>query len=97
MHQKLLDVLKIDKLYDDRFQGWGGEDSRISITTWKMHHHNLIKKVINFDMWYHLWHDRDCGFGEMLKEERNVRHLKRRRGITERLRTMIEKSIGVAG
>ena len=32
---------------------------------------------------------------EMLEEERNVRHLKRRRGITERLRTMIEKSIGV--
>ena len=34
---------------------------------------------------------------EMLEEERNVRHLKRRRGITERLRTMIEKSLGVAG
>ena len=33
---------------------------------------------------------------EMLEEERNVRHLKRRRGITERLRTMIEKSLGVA-
>jgi len=32
---------------------------------------------------------------EMLEEERNVRHLKRRRGITERLRTMIEKSLGV--
>lgn len=32
---------------------------------------------------------------EMLEEERNVRHLKRRRGISERLRTMIEKSIGV--
>ena len=33
---------------------------------------------------------------DMLEEERNVRHLKRRRGITERLRTIIEKSIGVA-
>ena len=33
---------------------------------------------------------------KMLEEERNVRHLKRRRGITERLRTMIEKSVGVA-
>jgi hypothetical protein len=33
---------------------------------------------------------------EMLVEERNVRHLKRRRGITERIRTMIEKSIGVS-
>jgi hypothetical protein len=33
---------------------------------------------------------------EMLEEERNVRHLKRRRGITERLRAMIEKSLGVA-
>ena len=32
---------------------------------------------------------------EMLEEERNVRHLKRRRGITERLRTMVEKSLGV--
>jgi FAD synthase len=32
---------------------------------------------------------------EMLKEERNVRHLKIRRGITERLRTMMEKSLGV--
>jgi DNA sulfur modification protein DndC len=32
---------------------------------------------------------------EMLEEERNVRHLKRRRGITERLRTMIEKALGV--
>lgn len=34
---------------------------------------------------------------EMLEEERNVRHLKRRRGITDRLRTMIEKSLGVTG
>lgn len=32
---------------------------------------------------------------EMLEEERSVRHLKRRRGIAERLRTMIEKSLGV--
>ena len=32
---------------------------------------------------------------EMLEEERNVRHLKRRRGVTERLRTMMEKSLGV--
>ena len=32
---------------------------------------------------------------ELLAEERNVRHLKYRRGITERLRGMIEKSIGV--
>ena len=31
---------------------------------------------------------------EMLEEERNVRHLKRRRGVTERLRMMIEKSLG---
>lgn len=33
---------------------------------------------------------------EMLEEERNVRHLKRRRGIGERLRAIIEKSLGVA-
>ena len=33
---------------------------------------------------------------EMLEEERNVRHLKLRRGITERIRTMIEKSLGVS-
>ena len=32
----------------------------------------------------------------MLEEERNVRHLKLRRGITERIRTMIEKSLGVS-
>jgi hypothetical protein len=32
---------------------------------------------------------------EMLEEERNVRHLKRRRGVVERLRTMMEKSLGV--
>ncbi len=32
---------------------------------------------------------------EMLKEERSVRHLQKRRGVTERLRTMIEKSLGV--
>lgn len=32
---------------------------------------------------------------EMLKEEQNVKHLKRRPGITDRLRTMIEKSVGV--
>ena len=32
---------------------------------------------------------------EMLEEERNVRHLKIRRGITERLRTMMERSLGV--
>jgi hypothetical protein len=33
---------------------------------------------------------------QMLEEERNVRHLKLRRGITERIRTMIEKSLGVS-
>ena len=33
---------------------------------------------------------------EMLEEERNVRHLKLRRGITERIRIMIEKSLGVS-
>ncbi|MEA3341728.1 MAG: hypothetical protein U9R15_17325 [Chloroflexota bacterium] len=32
---------------------------------------------------------------EMMEEERNVRHLKIRRGVTERLRTMMEKSLGV--
>ena len=32
---------------------------------------------------------------QMLEEERNVRHLKLRRGITERLRTLIVKSLGV--
>lgn len=32
---------------------------------------------------------------EMLKEEQNVKHLKRRPGITDRLRTMIEKSFEV--
>ena len=31
---------------------------------------------------------------EMLLEEREVRHLKRRRGIKDRLRTIIERSIG---
>jgi hypothetical protein len=33
---------------------------------------------------------------QMLEEERNVRHLKLRRGITERIRTMIENSLGVS-
>ena len=33
---------------------------------------------------------------QMLDEERNVRHLKLRRGITERIRTMIENSLGVS-
>ena len=33
---------------------------------------------------------------QMLEKERNVRHLKLRRGITERIRTMIEKSLGVS-
>ena len=32
---------------------------------------------------------------DMLEEERKIKHLKRRRGSTERLRTIIEKSIGV--
>jgi hypothetical protein len=34
---------------------------------------------------------------KMLREERDIRHLKRRRGVTERLRSMIEKSLGVEG
>lgn len=32
-------------------------------------------------------------FQEMLSEERRVRHLKRRRGITDRLRQMITESL----
>jgi hypothetical protein len=32
---------------------------------------------------------------EMLLEEQNVRHLKIRRGITERIRAMVEKLLGV--
>ena len=55
-----------------------------------MAYNNILKELCK---------DHDVPVGlmqEMLEEERNVRHLKRRRGITERLRTMIEKSIGVA-
>ena len=51
------------------------------------------------DILKELCKDHDVPVGlmqEMLEEERNVRHLKRRRGITERLRTMIEKALGVA-
>jgi hypothetical protein len=33
---------------------------------------------------------------QMLEEERSVRHLKKRRGITDRIRTLIEKSLGVS-
>lgn len=32
---------------------------------------------------------------KMLSEEQDVRHLKRRRGITVRIRAMIEESLGV--
>lgn len=46
-----------NNLYDERFIGWGGEDSQLSFKSSEMVKHKLINKVALRGMWYHLHHE----------------------------------------
>jgi len=57
--EKYMNILKLDKLYNENFLGWGGEDSMLSITSSKMMAHGILKKVYFYDAWEHLFHERE--------------------------------------
>jgi len=59
MNRKCLDALKTyfgDKLYDEAYSGWGGEDSDLSLKSKILDRLGKIKKISINSMWYHLYH-----------------------------------------
>ena len=52
-------VLGRDRIYDERFTGWGGEDCLVLRVAWKLHHKNIIKIAMVDNIWYHRYH-KDC-------------------------------------
>lgn len=54
-----MDILGLVDLYDERFAGWGGEDSMLSITSSKMQPYGLFKKIYFYDAWQHMHHVRE--------------------------------------
>ena len=57
--EKYMQIMGQDKLYNEGFKSWGGEDSMLSITSTKMTAYKLLKKVYFYDSWNHLWHERE--------------------------------------
>jgi hypothetical protein len=43
-------------VYDDKFEGWGGEDSDLSYKSSVLHNHALLSKTVLKDVWNHLEH-----------------------------------------
>lgn len=85
MYEKLLDILKTDKLYHEGFVGWGGEDSYLSFFSRYCEQYGLLRKVYVPNMWYHVWHPRDCcqvGF-DKTQYDKNVQLLHEQKDILE--------------
>ena len=51
--EKYLKITQRETLYDDRFKGWGGEDSVLSMTSTAMAGAGLITKKYIYNAWYH--------------------------------------------
>ena len=58
IYSMFLDILDSDKLYDEFFVGWGGEDSALSFLSTICMIHGLLNKIEAPGMWYHLWHEK---------------------------------------
>jgi len=58
MTEDVLDVLEdtFGFLYDERYEGWGGEDSDLSYKSTILHRHMLLSKTEVRDVWNHLHH-----------------------------------------
>lgn len=70
-YKLLLDVLGSDKLYDERFVGWGGEDSSVSALIRALDKRGIVKRIYADNMWVHLWHDE--GYKNSSDTERNMK------------------------
>ena len=57
IYSMFLDILGSEKLYDERFIGWGAEDSALSFLSTTCKRHGLLNKIELPEMWYHMWHE----------------------------------------
>lgn len=63
LHYKMVEQIKNitnkNKLYDDRFIGFGGEDSVLSFLSMDLMRTGLAKRIYLPDAWRHLYHERN--------------------------------------
>ncbi len=72
LYNKLVTILDNGgKLYNEQFLSWGGEDSALSIFSRYCEEVGILKKVYSHDMWYHIWHDRECDKIDFDKDQYN--------------------------
>lgn len=75
---KILKILNQKTLYDNGFEGWGGEDSVLSFFSNECLRYELLKKITDRNMWFHLHHPRpwDDGTFNEAQYAKNQRLLK---------------------
>lgn len=59
MNKKVIFILEnlFGKVFDERYEGWGGEDSDISFKSKMLTKLNIIQKKELYNCWVHLWHE----------------------------------------
>lgn len=56
LYYKILLIMKWKNLYNDKFIGWGGEDSVLSSLSSDLQRKGILKKIYDQNMWLHLYH-----------------------------------------
>ena len=74
LYHKILSILDRETLYDNRFIGWGGEDSEISFFSRVCHTEGVFYKRYSHNIWHHLFHLRpwDDGTFDKKQHDKNV-------------------------
>ncbi len=74
LYYKILSILERETLYDNRFRGWGGEDSELSFFSRACHQAGVFKKEYHPSIWHHLFHLRpwDDGSFDKKQHDKNV-------------------------
>ena len=86
--KKALGVFKTyfgDKLYDEEYKGWGGEDSDLSFKSKILSENNLIKKTSLAAVWFHLWHPESRPKDYREKDKNSIRFQSSKEKIIERV------------
>ncbi len=73
----VLQAVSREELYDEKFKGWGGEDSQLSMLTSAMKQRGIISKDYLSNAWMHLWHEpsNNAAYLKSNQYAANVRHL----------------------